>query len=161
MIALFVKYWYLAAIAALIAALGVQQVRVSNAKSDLASYRLEVSNAQRIASELARKESDRRQQAFDDAARSAREENESLQKDVVRLADLADGLRGDIATLRKRTFKSPNPANGSKSEQGDDAISVLARVYERADTEAGVVAQYADRLRVAGLACESSVDQMK
>ena len=158
MIALLVRYWYLAAIAGLISIIGVQQIRVSHAHNQLSDYKLEVAENDRLSEELARQESERRQRAFDEEAQRTREEKEALEVDVARLADTADGLRNDLAAFRARANQNPPPSDRSKSEPGSDPIGVLAGLFERADQRAGELAQYAQRLRSAGSACERAVD---
>jgi chromosome segregation ATPase len=157
-IALLVRYWYLAAIAGLVAIIGVQQIRVSHAQNQLSDYKLEVAENDRLSEELARQESDRRQRAFDEEAQRTREEKAALEADVSRLADAADSLRNDLAEFRARTKPYPKTSNRGASEPGSDPIGVLAGLFERADQRAGELAEYAQRLRSAGSACERAAD---
>ncbi len=159
--ALVLRYWYFAVIAALVLLLGAQQMRVSNAKTALAQYKLDVSNAQRKAADLARRESERKQQLFDDEAAAARSEKQALEADVVRLADVADGLRGDLANFRKRVKQATQPANGGKGQRDPDPVDLLAILYQRADAEAGVLAESLDRVRSAGILCERLSDKAR
>ncbi len=53
-----------------------------------------------------------------------------------------------------------NPATGGERATADDPIGVLADVFSRADRRAGVLAEYADAARIAGLQCERSYDAL-
>ena len=158
MIALLIRYWHLATIAGLLALIGVQQIRVSHAHNQLSDYKLEVAENDRLSQEIAAQESDRRQRAFDEEAQRTREEKAALEADVSRLADAADSLRDDLAAFRARAKSNPSTTNRSKSEPGPDPIGVLAGLFERADQRAGELAEYAQRLRSAGSACERAAD---
>lgn len=66
----------------------------------------------------------------------------------------SDGLRGRVAALLAAARgRATTPAN---SAAAGDPLGVLADVLDRADQRAGVLADYADRSRIAGLACEAS-----
>lgn len=160
MIALALRFWYLIVIAALLAALGAQTLRLSNAHEEFAQYKLEQANLTREAERAAREREQKQQRDFDDAAQAAREENDALQKDVARLADQSDGLRDDLAAFKRRASCNTQPKNGSKGQPSADPLDLLIGVYQRADREAGILAEYAEKLRSAGVACERSADSL-
>jgi hypothetical protein len=70
--------------------------------------------------------------------------------------DLRVRLAGAVAAARAA------PASGGEAAPGDgDPIGVLAGVLERADATAAELADFADRSRAAGLACERSFDALR
>ena len=160
MIALAARYWYFIAIAVLVALLGVQSVRISALKSEQAEFIAESERAARIAVEQALAEQSRRQQAIDEEAQHARAQIKDLEITVASLADAGDGLRVELAAFQKRARSQPNATSGGKSQPGADPLDMLAGVLSRADREAAILAEYSDRLKIAGLACERSADQV-
>lgn len=160
MIALFVRYWWAIVIASLLALIGVQQVRLNNAKTNFAQYKLEVAENARIAEQVARQESERMQRAYDEQAAAVREEKASLESDVAKLADIADGLRDELASFRQRAKQDSCIAIRGKGKPSSDPIDLLSELYARADKEAAELASYADRLRQAGIACERAADKI-
>lgn len=159
-VTLLLRYWWAVVIAMLVAMLGVQQVRLSNARSEFNSYRLEMADAQRKQAEMARQEDARRQQAVDAEAERARIENAALQADLARADGARDGLQRDLAAFKSRAARAC-PANGGKAQPGVRALDLLAELYGRADQEAGELAQYADKLRSAGGGCERSYNALR
>jgi len=161
MIALLVRYWYMAVIAALLAFLGVQSIRISALKTEQAEYVLESEKAARLAVEQAIAEQSRRQQAYDEEAEHARAEKAELEASVAKLADIADGLRGDIAAFQRRANAQSKPAIGSKSEPGPSPSDLLAGLYLGSVETNKQLASYATELRRAGSACERSADKAR
>lgn len=51
--------------------------------------------------------------------------------------------------------------NGSSSEQGTDTIGLLAELYTRIDEAGRRIAEYSDRLRIAGLVCKRTSDRVR
>lgn len=161
MIALLVRYWYVAVIAALIAFLGAQSIRISALKSEHAGYVAESEKAARLAVEQAIAEQSRRQQAYDEEAQHARAEKAELEVTVSQLADAADGLRDDLANFTKRAKSSSCATVRGSGKPSADPLDMLAGVLARADREATVLAEYSDRLRLAGIACERAADNAR
>ena len=160
MIALAIRHWYFFAIAALVAVIGAQELRVNHAQTQLAQFKQEASDAARKSAELARAESERRQKVFDDEAASARGEKASLEADVSRLADVTDGLRGDLDAFRQRAKQSSKVASGIKSQSGPDPLDVLSQLFYRSSEVNRELAQFADALKLAGASCERSADKV-
>lgn len=67
--------------------------------------------------------------------------------------DLRLRLAAAIAAVRSASAPGGAPAG--------DPIGVLADVLDRADARAEVLAEYADRARVAGAACERAYDSLR
>lgn len=161
MIALALRYWWAIAIAALLLALGAEHLRANNHKTAFAQFRLAVAQENARAEKRFRAEEQRRIAAVEEEAAHARAEQTILEGDVVRLADVADGLRNDLAEFRRRAARVACPANGSPGKPDTRALDLLADLYGRADQEAGVLAEYADRLRIVGGACERTADKVR
>lgn len=150
--------WKYVIIAALLALLGLQTVRISSLKTEQAEYVLESEKAARLAVEQAIAEQSRRQQAYDEEAQHARAEKAELEATVVQLADAADGLRGDLANFTQRAKSNACATVRSTGKPSADPLDMLAGVLARADREAAILAEYSDRLRLAGIACERASD---
>lgn len=158
MITLLLRYWYLAVIAALLALLGVQQMRVSSAKQEFAEYRAQNEANIRAAAEAQRTEEQRRQAAVDEEAKNVQKQIEQLQNDLRDAATAADSLRGAAAAAVSRARKSACAPAGGKATR-DDA-GMLAIVLGMADEAAGRMAKIADESRIAGASCERSYDAL-
>jgi hypothetical protein len=70
--------------------------------------------------------------------------------------DLRVRLAGAVAAARAASTAGSSPAPGD-----GDPIGVLAGVLERADATAADLADFADRSRAAGVACERSYDALR
>lgn len=88
----------------------------------------------------------------------------AIQVDLDRARDRAALESGRVrdaaasAAARART-QCPNPAAPNLGASTGDPIGVLGRVLAEIDDYAGVVAEFADRSRIAGLACETRYDE--
>lgn len=82
--------------------------------------------------------------------------------DAERNAAAADSLREQNATTAHqwRAALRDSPT-GEQCATAGDAIGVLADVLGRADRRAGILAEYADRAREAGLKCQADYDALK
>lgn len=75
-------------------------------------------------------------------------------------ADAAAASASDAAgRLRARVAELTRAARSGKGEQGADPIGVLADVLNRHDEAIQRISLYADRLRIAGIACERISDK--
>lgn len=162
MIALALRYWWVLAIAGLVALLGVQEVRVARIKGQFADYRSVTEQNIRIASENARRQENRLRESFEVEAATARRENADLQTELSKLADTADGLRGDVAAWRRRSAcASPGATNGGPGKPGADPGDLLTELYLGSVRTNQEIAEYAQRLRSAGLACERISESLR
>lgn len=160
MIALLARYWYFVAIAALLAGLGFQELRVNNAQTDLAEYKQEVQAQALAAEQAARAEETRRQEAYDEQAAHARKEIRELEATVSALADTSDGLRDTVAKYQ-RSRQTTCSASGSKSKPGEPARDLLADLYLGLIKAAEDTSGFAERVYIAGDACEKSGDKAR
>ncbi len=157
--------WWLIA---LVLIAGGQQYRVAvaqgeaaSARGELAGYRLEVAERDRRAASQARTEEQRRQKVADEEGESARQELELAQGRAAAAESAAGGLRGEIARLRAGRSATCSAIATQQRETGTSAVVVLGGLLEESDRMAGSCAAALERSRIAGLACESVVDQWK
>lgn len=86
----------------------------------------------------------------------------AARSDAARNRAAADGLRAQTADAARRWRDAiGNSPAGQNCPAAGDAIGVLADVFGRADRRAGVLAEYADAARAAGLKCERDYDALK
>lgn len=100
-----------------------------------------------------------RQKENDDAAAA---DQAALAADRVRLRDAARGLRQRVADLEHLAagVACRDPAPESQRETAAAAAGMLAQLQRRADERAGILADYADRARIAGLQCQADYDAL-
>ncbi|NMV36912.1 DUF2514 family protein [Ralstonia insidiosa] len=123
----------------------------------------EAAEAKRLADvQAARAEEQRRTQAQAEIANDATKQAAAAAADAVAAGAAADGLRARVARLiaAARAASHPTVAGASPGQPGGDPLDVLIDVLSRTDGAAGQLGDYADRLRVAGLACERSYDAL-
>lgn len=157
--------WWLIA---LVLIAGGQQYRVvvaqgetATARTELADYRLEVSERDRRATAQARTEEQRRQAVADEEGESARKKLELAQGRAADAESAAGGLRGEIARLRNGHRATCDTIAAQQRQAGTSAVVVLGGLLEDADRMAGDLAAALERSRIAGLACEAVVDGMR
>lgn len=90
--------------------------------------------------------------------RNAREKLDAVAADAAAAGSAAERLRERVAELSRRPAACPAAADGG--EAAEAARLVLADVLSRIDAAAGELAAYADRARVAGMACEAAYDSL-
>ena len=157
--------WWLIA---LVLVAGGQQYRVAvaqgetaTARTDLADYRLDVSERDRRATAKARTEEQRRQALADEEGESARQELELAKGRAAGAESAAVGLRGEIARLRDGHRATCDTIAAQQRQAGAFAVVVLGGLLEESDRMAGDLAKALERSRIAGLACEAIADRMR
>ncbi|WP_227459329.1 DUF2514 family protein [Cupriavidus pauculus] len=110
----------------------------------------------------ARAEEQRRTAAQTEIANVAKHDADTARADARAAGDAADRLRQRVDQLlaSARTAKDPGAAGGGQDKSGGDPLDVLVDVLGRSDKTSGILADYADQLKVAGLACERSYDAL-
>lgn len=104
-----------------------------------------------------RAEEARRRAAVEEQRDTAKKQAQALEADMVAAAGTADRLRRELDALRRRGAAChATAADGSTGEPGADPIGLLIDVLEGVESAGREVAQYADRLKIAGLACEGA-----
>lgn len=141
-----------------------QQSRADAAEYDAERTRAALSAAvdQMTAVDRARAEEQRRTAAQTEIANVAKKESDTARADARAAGDAADRLRQRIDQLlaAARAAKDPATAGGSQSQPSGDPLDVLVDVLGRSDKTSGILADYADQLKAAGLACERSYDAL-
>lgn len=131
-------------------------------KEQYANQIADLEAAARTAEEQYRAEERRRRAALEGVVND-------LEERLVESSNAAAAAVGDSRRLRNRVAQlaatcSQATGNTSTSGQGQAARSsgdLLADVFERGDEALREIAQYADRARIAGLACQESYDALK
>lgn len=145
MIALALRYWWAIAIAALLALVGIQQLRVDRAQKALAEYKLEQAQLTQAAEKAARE----REQTMQKQAATI----EEAKDEQIRI--IGDQLDTALASLSKRT----NRPSGNVSKPGAACKGATGSSLSAED--AGFLyreAARADKLRMALDACYRHVD---
>ncbi|WP_244159752.1 DUF2514 family protein [Cupriavidus alkaliphilus] len=112
------------------------------------------------ASQAARAEEQRRTAEQRGIANAAAKERDHAQADARAAGAIAEQLRVRVAQLAAAARAAGNSGAAGGSAAAGDPLDVLTDVLSRADARAGHLAEYADRARVAGLACERSYDAL-
>jgi len=152
--------WKLIAVGVLLALLGLQTVRIAELKQDASDQRAVDAEARLLADRAQRTEERRRTAAVAQEAQDAQTRIASLEDDLRRAAGAADGLRAAAAAAAIRARAQSCAAAPGPREPSADPIGLLADVLGRIDQRAGDLAEYADRLRIAGVACERSYEAL-
>ena len=100
------------------------------------------------------------QAAMEEVAKNADEKIAAATADADAARNSAGRLRAELARLRRSSEDSAVACPG-EDESGIDTIGVLIDVLEGVERNGREVAEYADRLKVAGLACERSYESLR
>lgn len=112
--------------------------------------RLDEEAAERVRLDKQREESDRETRR-----------NIELAQDHRAAADAAAaGLRRDVDAAVVAAKRADSAPIGQRPA-ADTTLDLLAGLLQRADDEAGILADYADRARIAGQQCERDYDALK
>lgn len=163
--------WKFVLIAALLAMLGVQQVRISHAQTELAKVRQQYAEERQKAADAARKaeqdardEETRREQIKEEIIDAAEQRVELAKAAAADADSAAAGLRERLAAhlaASRGSAKNSGPGKGSEGKPSADTLDLLAGVLSRLDDTSGDLAAYADRLVIAGLACERQYESLR
>lgn len=110
-----------------------------------------------VAEQQARTEETRRQATIDKEASDAQARIAQLETDLAGARAGSDKLRAAVRSA-VNAGKNPGASLASKGKPDSDSLDLLAGVLSRMDDSARSVSEFADRLRIAGLACERSYD---
>jgi len=166
--AFILKHWSLLAIALLLAAVGFQEVRVNRAhtqtaevRETLAAERVTYAQAAASAQLAARVEESRRETEKQESIRHAQEQIALAESNAAGARNAADGLRKQVAALVASSRRSPsNPGTTPRGPAAESALDLLVNVLDRHSQELVAVGEFADRSRIAGLACEKSYESL-
>lgn len=149
----------LIAIAALVVLLGMQTVRLADAKSAHNEYVADVERSARAASDQARAEEQRLQQAINRMQKDVREQKATDDARAAELSADADRMRSETKQLlADRAALSARLAARGKTI--NDLTDLLAKLREEADDYAGQLAIALTASRRAGFACERAYDSL-
>ncbi|WP_136477241.1 DUF2514 family protein [Pseudomonas sp. DG56-2] len=137
------------------------RVETAKVKSDLADYRLEVSERDRRAAAQARNEEQRRQKVADEEGENARHKLDLAEGRAATAESAADGMRGEIKRLRTGHRATCDTIATQQRETGASAVVVLGGLLEESDRMAGSCAAALERSRIAGLSCERTYDAVR
>lgn len=161
-------YAYLAAVALALGAIGVQTVRLAYAHTELANERTERAVERQNAAVYSqlleahyREEEERRHIAHQEIERASAQRTQAALADARAAATARDRLLLRVEALvaaAREAASHPGPA--ALGAPAGDPIGVLADVLRGVDERAGILAEYADQARIAGLACERSYDAL-
>jgi hypothetical protein len=128
------------------------QAAWANAEAKLQGQRAEALQA-------ARDEEQRRQLLANQVAKDARDQKAAADADAVGADAVGERLHVEAAKLAAGAGKCTGDAGATeRSEAARRAAMVLSDLLQKADRRAGDLAKFADRSRVAGLACERAYD---
>ncbi|WP_454710937.1 DUF2514 family protein [Cupriavidus nantongensis] len=133
----------------------IQQMQVDQAKD-----REGQATALAAASEAARAEEQRRTAEQRGIANAAAKERDQALADARAAGAVAEQLRVRAVQLAAAARAASHSAAAGGSAAAGDPLDVLTDVLSRADARAGDLAEYADRARIAGQACERSYDAL-
>lgn len=154
------RWLLLALLAAALVLVGVERTQVLKARADTAQLRADMATAQAAAEKRERAKEAQRAADVQEVATHAQSQIDSLAADLADSRGVADSLRAAVDSARRRACPSAPAAGAGPGQLGADPIGVLADVFTRADKRAGELAEYADRLRIAGAGCERAYDAL-
>ena len=133
----------------------------AGAREDLADYKLQQTEQRLLADRAQRVEETRRQAAVDQEAQHAQTRIASLESDLAAARPAADSLHDAAAGTARRACSRPQSAAAGAAQPDPGALDLLVDVLTRHDRAAGELAEFADRLRIAGEACERAYDGLQ
>lgn len=139
-----------------------KDVQIAQAQQEKAQVLEQIAQATVASVQAARAEEARRTAAVEEQRDIAQKQAQALEVDVAAAADTAGRLRRELDALRRRgSACSTAAADGSPGQSGADPLGMLIDVLEGMESVGREVAEYADRMRIAGMACEGAWDQMR
>lgn len=131
--------------------------KLANLRVDHANVLEQQAQAVVASVQVARGIERRRAAAVEKERDHAIEQTQALVADVAAGRAVSERLQRELRTLRAR-YAGGNAAVAERGqgEQGTDTIGVLIDMYAGLDSAGREVAEYADLLKIAGLACERS-----
>lgn len=117
----------------------------------------QLATAATASARAARAEEARRVAAVEEQRDIAQNKIDGLALELAAGTALSDRLRSELDALRRRG-SSCNPATADRGpgQPGTDAIGLLIDMLEGMESAGREVAEYADRVRIAGAACEGA-----
>lgn len=156
------RLWAAAGVAVLLAWTHWQAYRQggASARVELAQVRQQAAEQVASAERKQREIELQRTRDVQEAATHAQTRIDALAADLAASRAAADGLRAAAASAARRACPNPSAAGAGTREPDPGALDLLVDVLGRADARAGELAEYADRARIAGSACERAYDAL-
>lgn len=102
------------------------------------------------------------QSTADRVNKDAKQQIDKLESDLLAANASAGSLRDKVTAYAAHSKKCTSDTGAATtSETADTPAVVLGRMFSWADYSAGELAEFADRSRIAGLACESAYDELR
>jgi len=154
------------AAAAVLAFAGLKLYHAGQASTQVEfdAWKLAAAENRMLADRAQRAEEQRRQEVVNQEAKDAAQKLTQARADGVAAAAARDSMRDQLSTFLAavhRAGQDPAPPAGGSRVRGPDPLDLLADLYSRADDEAGVLAGYADELRIRGASCERITDRLQ
>ncbi|WP_298187846.1 DUF2514 family protein [uncultured Pseudomonas sp.] len=156
-------YWLLA----LLIVAGVQQVRVSGAQvkasgavSELASYRAEVSERDRLATLAALQETKRRMTVSEEVQKDAEQQIETALADAARAGTALERLQQRLDLAERRSRAAGNTITAQLSQAAEAEARVRTELLGRLGALAQLYAAEADDRGIRGRACERQYESL-
>lgn len=148
------------ALAAILALLGLQTYRLSEAQSSHNAYVAQIEGEARIAEAAARQEETRRQTAIEQVRTDA--QKQKALDDARIAANTADNQRMRDQTSKLLADRSALSARlAARGKSINDLTDMLATMRQQLDDFASAAARDADEYRGAGFACERAYDSLR
>ena len=136
--------------------------KLARAEAQHAQVLAQLANGTVAAAQAARAEEARRTAAVEEQRDIAQNKLDGLALDVAAGRATADRLRIELDALRRRGGAcNPAAADRGSGQPGTDSIGLLIDMLEGVESAGRDVAEYADRLRIAGAACEGAWDRLR
>lgn len=148
------RLWLAAALAAALLWAGMERMRGNEARTTLSAVRMEAERNRASAERLQRDIEAKRVRDVQEVATNAQIQINDLAGRLADARSAADSLRNAAASAVRRARARAAPADTGPAQPGQDPLDLLADVLHRHSVELVEVGEYADRLRIAGLACE-------
>lgn len=130
-------------------------IKWSNYQQEIVEFKL--SHEQQV-----RKLQTELQSTADRVNKDAKVQIDKLESDLLAANASAGSLRDKVTQYAASAKKcASNPGATNASETADAPAVVLGRMFSWADQSAGELAEFADRSRIAGLACEQAYDNLR
>lgn len=139
---------------------GWERMRGNDARTDLANLRTANAESARHAEKAEREQERTWTERVTEAATNAQAQQNTLDPAVADGRAAADRLPDAARTATSRACPRAASASAGPAEPREDPLDLLADVLHRHSVELVEVGEFADRLRIAGLACEASFDAL-
>ncbi len=143
-----------------LAVAGWRTHQVDNLRADFATYRTNVEQQARLATEAARAAEAQIHIAQQKVINAANLATTAALADADRARSAADRLRQRSRTLAATSCPAADPGAIASGPPADTPADLLADLLGRVDSAAGEIGRYADQARIAGRACERSYDAL-